>query len=76
MGNLLNQQLCDKLRNLINETDIFVKDKKESEKFLFICALMDRFDTVVKYINEHQKRPGSEEELIIFMVFHVLLKME
>lgn len=74
MGNLLNQQLCDKLRNLINETDIFVKDKKESEKFLFICALMDRFDTVVKYINEHQKRPDSEEELIIFMVYSCIIK--
>ena len=49
MGYLLNQQLCDELRDVINETDIFVKDKKESEKFLFICALMDRFDTVVKY---------------------------
>lgn len=74
MGNLLNQQLCDKLRDVINETDIFVKDKKESEKFLFICALMDRFDTVVKYINEHQKKPDSEEELIIFMVYSCIIK--
>ena len=74
MGNLLNKQLCGKLRNVINETDIFVKDKKESEKFLFICALMDRFDTVVKYINEHQKRPDSEEELIIFMVYSCIIK--
>lgn len=74
MGDLLNQQLCDELRDVINETDIFVKDKKESEKFLFICALMDRFDTVVKYINEHQKRPDSEEELIIFMVYACIIK--
>lgn len=74
MGNLLNQQLCDKLRDVINETDIFLKDKKESEKFLFICALMDRFDTVVKYINEHQKRPDSEEDLIIFMVYSCIIK--
>lgn len=74
MNNLLNKQLCGKLRDVINETDIFVKDKKESEKFLFICALMDRFDTVVKYINEHQKRPDSEEELIIFMVYSCIIK--
>ena len=74
MGYLLNQQLCDELRDVINETDIFLKDKKESEKFLFICALMDRFDTVVKYINEHQKRPDSEEELIIFMVYSCIIK--
>lgn len=74
MGDLLNRQLCDKLRDVINETDIFLKDTKESEKFLFICALMDRFDTVVKYINEHQKSPDSEEELIIFMVYSCIIK--
>lgn len=74
MGNLLNQKLCDELKDVINETDIFIKDKKESEKFLFICALMDRFDTVVKYINEHQKGPDSEEELIIFMVYSCIIK--
>lgn len=74
MNNLLNQQLCGKLRDVINETDIFVKDEEESKKFLFICALMDRFDTVVKYINEHQKKPNSEEELIIFMVYSCIIK--
>ena len=35
---------------------------------------MDRFDTVVKYINEHQKRPDSEEELIVFMVYSCIIK--
>lgn len=74
MGNLLNQKLCDELKDVINETDIFIKDKKESEKFLFICALMDRFDTAAKYINEHQKKPDSEEELIIFMVYSCIIK--
>ena len=74
MGNLLNQQLCDKLRNLINETDIFIKDEKENKRFLFICALMDRFDTVVKYINNHQEKPKTEEELIIFMVYACIIK--
>ena len=55
MGDLLNQELCDELRDVINQTDIFIKDEKESKRFLFICALMDIFDTAVKYINEHQK---------------------
>ena len=74
MNDLLNQQLCDELRDVINETDIFIKDEDESKKFLFICALMDRFDTAVKYINEHQKKPDSEEELIIFMVYSCIIK--
>lgn len=74
MGDLLNQELCDELRDVINQTDIFIKDEKESKRFLFICALMDRFDTAAKYINEHQKKPDSEEELIIFMVYSCIIK--
>lgn len=74
MNDLLDQQLCDELRDVINETDIFIKDKGESKKFLLICALMDRFDTVIKYINEHQKKPDSEKELIIFMVYSCIIK--
>ena len=74
MGDLLNQQLCNELRYVIYETDIFIRDEKESKRFLFICALMDRFDTAAKYINEHQKKPDSEEELIIFMVYSCIIK--
>jgi len=74
MGDLLNQQLCNELRDVIYETDIFIRDDKESKRFLFICALMDRFDTAAKYINEHQKKPDSEEELIIFMVYSCIIK--
>lgn len=74
MGDLLNQQLCDELREVINETDIFVKDEEESKKFHLICALMDRFDTAVKYINEHQNKPDSEAELIIFIVYLCIIK--
>lgn len=74
MGDLLNQQLCNELRDVIYETDIFIRDEKESKRFLFICALMDRFDTAVKYINEHQKKPDSEEKLIIFMVYSCIIK--
>lgn len=74
MNDLLNEQLCEKLRVVINETDIFIKDEDESKKFLLICALLDRFDTAVKYINEHQKRPKSEAGLIIFIVYSCIIK--
>ena len=74
MSDLLNQQLCDELRDVINETDIFAKDEEESKKFFLTCALMDRFDTAVKYINEHQNKPDSEAELIIFIVYLCIIK--
>ena len=74
MSNLLNHSLCNELRDVINRTDIFIEDEEENKKFLLICALMDRFDTAVKYINKHQKTPKSEEELIIFMVYSCIIK--
>lgn len=74
MSKLLNHCLCNELREVINKTDIFIQDEEESKKFLLICALMDRFDTAVKYINEHQKTPKTEEELIIFIVYSCIIK--
>lgn len=74
MSKLLNHRLCNELREVINKTDIFIQDEEENKKFLLICALMDRFDTSVKYINEHQKTPKTEEELIIFIVYACIIK--
>ena len=74
MSSLLNHCLCDELRRVINKTDIFIQDKEENKKFLLICALMDRFDNAVKYINEHKNTPKKEEELITFMVYSCIIK--
>lgn len=64
---LLKQSICDDLRKSINETNLFIKDNEYNKKFNFICTIMDRFDTCVSYINEHQELPESEFEFISFL---------
>ncbi len=74
MQELLNSQKCKELRAVINETDIFIKDKEESKKFNLICAIMDRFDSAIEYINKHIEKPKTETDLIVFMNFCCIIK--
>lgn len=74
MSELLSKQLCDNLRYTINETDIFIRDEEEKKKFSLICAVMDRFDTAIKYINNHLGKPQTEDEFILFMNYACIIK--
>ena len=68
MTKLIDSQLVYDLRDVINKTDIFVKDPIEKEKFDLICAIMDRFDLSVDFLNKHQSFPKDENEFINFLV--------
>lgn len=68
MNDLLDGKLVYDLRDVINKTNIFVADVNEKEKFNLICAVMDRFDNSVMYLNSHQTIPTSEDDII--MLFH------
>lgn len=65
---MLDSNLCSKLREVVNKTDIFYKDKIQSQKFDFICAFMDRFDFAVNYLNEHTVKPKTEIELMTYLM--------
>lgn len=73
MSELLDSKLCEKLREVINKTDIFLKDKEENKKFNLICALIDRFDISVKYINTINEIT-TENEFMLFMVHACIIK--
>jgi hypothetical protein len=68
MNELLNSQLVYDLRDVINKTDIFVKDPIERKKFDLICAIMDRFDSSVDFLNKNQNFPKSENDFINILV--------
>lgn len=74
MEELLEKDLCNRLRNVINKTDIFIKDEEESKKFNLICAIMDRFDSAIEYINNHVETPSTETDFIVFMNFCCTIK--
>lgn len=68
MTELLDEKICRDLRDTINKTDIFVKDSVEKEKFDLTCAVMDRIDSSINYINNNLDNPKNETELINFIV--------
>ena len=74
MSELLNENICRDLRNTVNETDIFVKDSVEKEKFDLTCAVMDRIDSSLNYVNNHQANPKNETEFITFIIHCCTIK--
>lgn len=64
---MFDVKYCQNLREVVNITNIFYKDKIQSQKFDFIFAFMDRFDFAVNYLNEHNEKPKTEIEFIIYL---------
>ena len=71
---MLDSALIYQLREVINKTNIFVQDSIEMEKFNLICAVMDRFDNSIKYLNNHQKLPQNEKDIIIYLHHCCIIK--
>lgn len=65
---IFKRELCVSLREVINRTNIFYKDKVQSEKFNFICAFMDRFDFAVSYLNKNKSKPRSEIDFMTYIM--------
>ncbi len=70
----LDAKLCRSLRDTINSSSIFQCDKKYRELFNLLCAVMDRLDTCVHYLNNHCEYPRSEEDFLCFLMFACMLK--
>lgn len=73
MNELLNQMPCHTFRETINSSPIFSKGDLKG-KYNLVCAVMDRIDTCVAYLNAHNNYPDSEEEFIVFFVFGAMLR--
>lgn len=71
---LFDKNLCNNLREVINRTNIFIKDEYHSKKFNLICAVMDRFDTAIEYFNEHNEIPKTEIEFMTYLMQIAIIK--
>lgn len=65
----LSRELCNSLRDTINSSTIFANDPKYLEKYNLCCAVMDRLDTCIEYLNRHDEYPDTEEDFLTFMMF-------
>ena len=71
---MLNNDLIFKLRDVINQTEIFIQDEVESKKFNLICSVMDQFDNSVDYFNHRVKELNSSDAIILFLVHCCIIK--
>ena len=62
--NGLEVNLCAKLRDLVNSTDMFWKDDIEKRYYNHLCAMMDRIDESMGHIVAHNNIPKTNDELM------------
>ena len=64
---------CD-LRKAFNASPISSNFEKYKDKYNLCCAVMDRIETAVKYLNSHMEYPFSEEsDLVTFVVYSCMV---
>ncbi|MDR5659875.1 hypothetical protein RH915_10275 [Serpentinicella sp. ANB-PHB4] len=73
MGEFLDTELCENFRKAINEEDIFIYDKEYKEHYNLICAVMDRLDKSVSYLNKNANPPKTEESLLFFIMYSCMI---
>lgn len=66
--NFLDGNICKELRKVVNSSRIFHRDSQEKGNYNLICAVMDRVDSSVEYLNNHSHIPETEDDIMLFMV--------
>ena len=70
----LDPAICIEFRNAINSSPLALREERYSSLYNLSCAVMDRIDSAVHFLNEHWDYPSSEEEFVCFFVFACILK--
>ena len=70
----LDESIVRKFREAINSSRIFNNSDKHKHRYNLTCAVMDRLDSAVRYLNQHSVHPQTEEEFICFLVYSCMLK--
>lgn len=71
--NFLDVRICEEFRDAVNGTNIFARDEEYIDKFNLICAIMDRVDSSVKYLNSNSDTPKNEDSLLFFIVHSCII---
>lgn len=70
----LDESLIWDLHNVIESSDIFMREEPLKHKYNLFCAFKDRMFSAVKYLNEHSNSPKTEEEFINFLVYAAIVR--
>lgn len=71
---LLDNNLNNKLRETVNSDNLFWRDPEQKENWNLICAVMDRLDMSIDYINNHSDYSNDENDIILFFVHSSIIK--
>lgn len=69
----LDPALCQDFRDAVNNSPTLSEEKEFFALYNLSCAVMDRLDSSIKYLNEHWDFPSSEEDFLCFIMFACLL---
>lgn len=73
MGEFLNTKISTNFRKAINESNIFNYDPEHKENYNLFCAVMDRMDSSVLYLNNNANPPKTEQELLFFVMYSCMI---
>lgn len=69
----LDPSYCSNFRETINKTPIFIYDAEYKVHHNLFCAVMDRLDSSIEYLNKHSSPPKTEEELLLFIMYSCMV---
>ena len=70
----LDKEVIREFRKTINSSRIFSNVTEHKNRYNLTCAVMDRLDSTVEYLNKHSCHPSSEDGFICFLVYACMLK--
>lgn len=70
----LDEKLILDLRDKINESPIFSEDSSLNASYDLICAVLDRLDSSVDYLNKHSEYPSTEHDFLVFMMYSSIIR--
>jgi hypothetical protein len=73
MSAFLDAKICEDFRESINKTEIFIYDIDYKEHYNLFCAVMDRMDSSISYLNSNANPPQSEEALLFFIMYSCMV---
>lgn len=71
MSCYLDPSIIENMRNAVCES-IYLH--KNIAKFNMICAVMDRVDSAIRYLNEHSGYPADESQYLTFMAYACMIQ--
>lgn len=69
----LDGSICKEVRKTVNSSKIFHKDIKEKENYSLICAVLDRVDDSIEFLNNNYNKLSNNNDILLFVVHSCII---